>query len=114
MPLPNRPDPVRSLTYPRPAGRLRGVPFHGLMGRGLGSPERLARRADLVVAVDVMTGEELLVYGEVALFPVEFYGASARFRVLAVEADFATGEVEALAALVEPVKGDHDLPWAID
>jgi hypothetical protein len=36
------------------------------------------------------------------------------YRVLAVELDFDTDEVDTLAALVEVVKGDHDLPWEID
>jgi hypothetical protein len=108
------PSPVlQQLWYPRPDQDLHGVPFHGLMGWGFGHPERLVAAADLVVAIDVMSRESLVVFGEVALFPVEFGGRSAAFRVLAVELDFDTGEVDALAALVEFVKGDHDLPWEI-
>jgi len=105
---------LQRLRYPRVSAGLRGVPFHGLFGWGFGNPERLVAVADLVVAVDVMTHDELLVYGEVALFPVEFARRSFIFRVLAVELDFDTAEVEALAALVELVKGEHDLPWEID
>lgn len=114
MPVPIRSGVLQEVPYPRPAGDLRGVPFHGLMGWGMGDPDALVRRADLVVAVDVMTGEELLVYGEVALFLVEFGGRAATFRVLAVELDFDTAEVDVVAALVEAVKGEHDLPWEID
>ena len=110
---PTRPPVLQRLWFPRPDADLGGVPFHGLMGWGFGSPDRLVAVADLVVAVDVMTRESLLVYGEVALFPVEFGGRSAAFRVLAVELDFDTAEVDTLAALVELVKGDHDLPWEI-
>jgi hypothetical protein len=93
---------------------MRGVPFHGLLGWGFGNPERFVQAAELVVAVDVMSGEELLVFGEVAMFPVEFAGFAADFIVLAVELDFDTEEVDTLAALVEFVKGDHDLPWELE
>jgi len=114
MTNPTRPKILQWLRYPRLSAGLRGVPFHGLFGWGFGNPERLVAAADLVVAVDVMTDEELLVYGEVALFPVEFGCRSIVFRVLAVELDVDTAEVDALAALVEAVKGEHDLPWEID
>ena len=106
--------PLQALRFPRPWPGLRGVPFHGLLGWGFGDPERLVAAAQVVLAVDVMTADQLLVYGEVALFPTEFLGGSAEFRVLAVELDFDTDEADALAALVEAVKGDHDLPWEID
>ncbi len=110
--------PIRSvlqrLRYPRSRWDLRGVPFHGLLGWGFGDPERIVRSADLIVAVDVMTKRQVLVYGEVAMFPVEFGGASLIFQVLAVELDLDTEEVNTLATLVEFVKGDHDLPWEVD
>jgi hypothetical protein len=83
------------------------------MGWGFGDPDVLVERADLVLAVDVMSRAEVLVYGQAALFPVEFAGKAADLAVLAVELDLDTGEVDALAALVELVKGDHDLPWEI-
>ena len=107
------PTPVRRLHFPRPTGGLDPVPFHALMGWGFGDPDALVGRADVVVAVDVMTREELLVYGQAALFPVEFAGRTADLAVLAVELDLDTPEVDALAALVELVRGDHDLPWEI-
>jgi hypothetical protein len=113
MHIPSRPCPVRRLHFPRPAGGLEAVPFHALMGWGFGNPDALVGRADLVLAVDVMTRRELLVYGQAALFPVEFAGGAAHLAVLAVELDLDTPEVDALAALVELVKGDHDLPWEI-
>jgi hypothetical protein len=111
-PIPSR--PIQSIRFPRPRPALRGIPFHGLLGGGFGDPERLVAAAQVVLAVDVMTGDQLLVYGEVTLFPTEFLGSSAVFRVLAVELDFDTDEADTLAALVEAVKGDHDLPWEID
>ena len=114
MPTPVPSAPLQDLRYPRARPSVRGVPFHGLLGRGFGDPEGLVAAAQVVVAVDVMTGDQLVVYGEVALFPTEFLGGSAVLRVLAVELDFDTGEVDTLAALVEAVKGDHDLPWEID
>ena len=113
MPFPVSRCPLRRLHFPRPAGGLHPVPFHALMGWGFGDPDALVGRADLVLAVDVMTRRELLVYGQTALFPVEFGGEAAHLAVLAVELDLDTAEVDALAALVELVKGDHDLPWEI-
>jgi len=113
MPLPSVRSPLRRLRFPRPAGGLDAVPFYALMGWGFGDPDALVGRADLVLAVDVMTRAELLVYGQAALFPVEFAGRAADLAVLAVEVDHDTDEVDALAALVEFVKGDHDLPWEI-
>ena len=113
MPVPPAGGPVRRLHFPRPTGGLATVPFHALMGWGFGDPDAVVGRADLVLAVDVMTRRELLVYGQAALFPVEFAGGAADLAVLAVELDLDTAEVNALAALVELVKGDHDLPWEI-
>ena len=113
MPVPIPRSPLRRLHFPRPAGGLHPVPFHALMGWAFGDPDALVGRAQLVLAVDVMTRQELLVYGQAAMFPVEFAGAAADLAVLAVELDLDTPEVDALAALVELVKGDHDLPWEI-
>jgi hypothetical protein len=106
--------PLRRLHFPRPAGGLAAVPFHALMGWGFGDPDAVVARADVVLAVDVMTRRELLVYGQTALFPVEFAGRAADLSVLAVELDHDSSEVDTLAALVELVKGDHDLPWEIE
>lgn len=104
-------SPLRRLHFPRLAGELDAVPFYALMGWGFGDPDGVVARAQVVLAVDVMSRRELLVYGQAALFPVEFAGQAA---VLAVELDHDTSEVDALAALVELVKGDHDLPWEIE
>ena len=113
MPVPPAASPLRRLHFPRAAGGLNAVPFHALMDWGFGNPDALVARADLVLAVDVMTRQELLVFGQTALFPVEFGGLTADLAVLAVELDLDTPEVDTLAALVELVKGDHDLPWEI-
>lgn len=83
------------------------------MSWGFGNPDRLVRAAELVIAIDVMSGEQFLVYGEVKMFPIEFAGTTAVFTVLVVELDFDTEELDSLAALVEQVKGDHDLPWEL-
>lgn len=105
---------LQRLLYPRSLEDLRGVAFHGFLGWGFGNPERIVASADLVIAVDVMTKRQILVFGEVAMFPVEFGGISQVFQVLAVELDLDTDEVDTLATLVEFVKGDHDLPWEVD
>ena len=107
-------SPLRRLHFPRPAGGLDSVPFYALMGWGFGDPDAVVARAQVVLAVDVMSRRELLVYGQTALFPVEFAGQAADLAVLAVELDHDTAEVDALAALVALVKGDHDLPWEIE
>jgi hypothetical protein len=104
---------LQRVSYPRSSTSLQGVPFHALLGWQLGDPEQLIGVADLVIAVDVMTREEILVFGQAALFPVEFGGVTASLMVLAVELDLDSDEVDALATLVEFVKGDHDLPWEV-
>lgn len=114
MAVPLRPAVLQFIRYPRRPAALNGTPFHGLLSWGFGNPEPFVQAAELVIAVDVMSGEQLLVYGEVKMFPVEFGGSTAIFTVLVVELDFDTEELDALAALVEQVKGDHDLPWELD
>jgi hypothetical protein len=74
MSLPAGPGPLQSLRFRRSRRGFRGVPFHGLMECGFGDPGRPVAAADLVLAVDVMTGQLTVVYGEVALFPTEFAG----------------------------------------
>ncbi len=110
----HRPSVLQQIAYPRESTCLHGVPFHGLMGWGFGDPEILVARAEVVMAVDVMTQVEVLVYGQVNLFHCEFGGTSVTLRVLAVELDLDSDEIETLATLVEIVKGDHDLPWELD
>jgi hypothetical protein len=83
------------------------------MGWGFGDPDTRVGRARLVPAVDAMTRDELLVYGQADLFPVKFGGRAADRAVLAVELDVDTSELGALAALIELVKGGHDLLWEI-
>lgn len=83
------------------------------MSWGFGNPERLVQAAELVIAIDVMSGKQFLVYGEVKMFPIEFDGRTAVLTVLGVELDFDSEELDALAALVEQVKGEHDLPWEL-
>jgi hypothetical protein len=105
---------LQRIHFPRSSRDLEGIPFHGFLARGFGDPEWLVESAELVVAIDVMTKRQILVYGEVAMFLVEFGSASQTFQVLAVELDFDTDELDTLAKLAEFVKGDHDLPWELD
>ena len=104
---------LQRVPYPRSSTGLQGVPVDALLNSRLGSAEGLVASADVVIAVDVMTRVEVLVFGQAALFPVEFGGAHASLLVLAVDLDLDSDEVDALAALVEFVKGDHDLPWEL-
>ena len=85
MPKPIHRAPLRRLHFPRASGGLDPVPFFALMGWAFGDPDGLVGRAEVVLAVDVMSRRELLVYGEVALFPVELAGQAADLVVLAVE-----------------------------
>src|SRR5690349_3947726 len=77
------PHVLQQVAYPRGSPGLRGVSIHGLFGWGFGVPADLVGAADLVIALDVMTGVEVLVYGEVRLFPIEFGDATAVLQVLA-------------------------------
>ena len=104
---------LQRVSYPRSSTGLEAVPVSALLDSRLGSAERHVAAADLVIAVDVMTRVEILVFGQAALFPVEFGGACLSFQVLAVELDLDSDEMDALAMLVEFVKGDHDLPWEV-
>jgi hypothetical protein len=104
---------LQRVSYPRSGNGLQAVPVSALLGSRLGSAEGHVAAADLVIAVDVMTRVEILVFGQAALFPVEFGGACLSFQVLAVELDLDSDEMDALATLVEFVKGDHDLPWEV-
>jgi hypothetical protein len=113
MTIPTRVGVLQHVVYPRSPGGLRGVAFHGLLGWGFGDPEPLVAAADIVVAVDVMTRAELLVFGEPAVFRAEFLGPKVVLLVLVVELDLDSEEIDTLATLVEIVKGDHDLPWEL-
>jgi hypothetical protein len=104
---------LQRVPYPRSSTGLQGVQVDALLNSRLGSAEGLVAAADVVIAVDVMTRVEVLVYGQAALFPVEFGGAHTSLLVLAVDLDLDSDEVDALATLVEFVKGDHDLPWEL-
>jgi hypothetical protein len=103
---------LQRVSYPRSSSVI-GVPVNALLDSRLGSAEGHIAAADLVIAVDVMTRVEILVFGQAALFPVEFGGACLSFQVLAVELDLDSDEMDALATLVEFIKGDHDLPWEV-
>lgn len=63
--------------------------------------------ADVVLAQDVMTGRQAVVYGRNVLEAIAASGQADELAVLAVELDMDTDELERLVALVRVIKG-HD------
>lgn len=65
-------------------------------------------QAEVIIAVDVDTGRESLVYGRDNLKRIAASGNSEPLPVLHVELDIETDELERLVAAVAAVKGRHD------
>lgn len=92
------------------------LPIHALFAQDNVSPnETLPRHpadvvasADVVLAQDVMTGRQALVYGRSVLEAIAAGGQADEVAVLAVELDMDTDELERLIALVRVVKGGDD------
>ena len=62
----------------------------------------------MILAVDVMTQGEALVYGREALEQIAEGDASSELLVLRIAIDAETDELERLIALVQTIKGHHD------
>ena len=71
-------------------------------------PREIVARADVVFAVDVMTGKKALVFGRSVLERIVAGGAAEPAQVLEVELDMKTDELERLVALTRVVKGHDD------
>jgi len=71
-------------------------------------PRQLVDSADVVLAVDVMTGNKALVYGRSALEEIAQSGKGRKLEVLEVELDMETDELERLLALMRVMKGHDD------
>jgi len=92
------------------------LPFHALFAEDNINPnEDLARHpadvvasADVVLAQDVMTGRQALVYGRKVLEAIAAGRQADALAVLAVELDMDTDELERLVALVRVIKGHDD------
>jgi hypothetical protein len=90
------------------------VPIHALFGaHGMepnpdADPEPMLQSADLITGVDIMSGQEFLVYGRRTLERIADGTAGDPVHVLRVGLDQDTDELEKLVVLVESVKGRHD------
>jgi hypothetical protein len=95
---------------------MQTVPFHALfaadnlnpnahLGR---DPSAVVASADVVLAQDVMTGRQSLIYGRKLLEMIVASGKGEEAEFLAVELDLDTDELERLIALVRVIKGHDD------
>ena len=71
-------------------------------------PRRIMDSADVIIAVDVMSRRESLVFGRQVLASIVRENIARGVRVLRVELDMDTDELERLLALTLVVKGSHD------
>jgi hypothetical protein len=68
----------------------------------------LVLQADLVIGVDVMTGQEYVVYGKAALKRISESGEGEDLGVLRVAIDDATEDLDKLCGLVMLLRGRFD------
>ena len=64
--------------------------------------------ADVIVGVDVATGQEILVFGRGARLMSQTMAATDQLRVLRVTIDCASEELELLTTACEIYRGRHD------
>jgi hypothetical protein len=89
------------------------IPIHALFGTGFNAnpdidPRGIIDRADVIFGIDLMTGNEFLVYGRDLLKKIDDREAAPTIAVVAVELDQDTNEALILLALCVIVKGRHD------
>jgi hypothetical protein len=95
---------------------MRNVPFHALFAEDNLNPNEswtehprdLVSAAEIVLAVDVMTGTQALIYGRGVLEGIVAGSIIKGVEVLGVELDMETDELERLVALVRVAKGHDD------
>jgi hypothetical protein len=95
---------------------MKTIPIHALFAEdGINPNEKLTpdprhvmADAEVVVAVDVMSGNESLMYGRRILERVVAGTLDRDPEVLKVELDMETDDLERLAALVQVTKGFHE------
>jgi hypothetical protein len=95
---------------------MRVIPIDALFDEVLGptlgrqgfDSTAVLREADVILGVDVVSRHEFLVYGQALIEDMIKSGRVRPGRVLKIELDQATDELEKLVALVELVKGSHD------
>jgi hypothetical protein len=73
-------------------------------------PWDLIESAGVILGVNVSDGHEFLVYGRDLLESVARGGEEREVRVLRVELDQETDELDMLVAIIESIRGRHDYP----
>ena len=71
-------------------------------------PRELLGAADIVIAVDVMSGQQVVVHGKGRLDEIITTGASKVCRIVRIGLDVDTDELERLTALMMTIKGEYD------
>jgi hypothetical protein len=95
-------------------GRPAAVPIHalydanGLRPRSADDPRPALDAAEVILGVDVKSGDQFLVYGREARRGAAGGALAMALRVLRVELDLDTQELELLCAMVAAVKGRHE------
>ena len=68
----------------------------------------LVLQADVILGVDVMSGQEYVVYGKAALRRIAETGQGEDLRILRVALDEATDDLDKLCGLVMALRGRFD------
>jgi hypothetical protein len=89
------------------------IPIEALFGDGRDPKaeveyRRLLAEADLIFAIDEMSGKQSIVFGRLSLEELVRAGQSNILGVVNVGVDHETMEIEKLATLVQDIKGHHD------
>jgi hypothetical protein len=95
------------------------IPIHALLADDLGpnlAPDSrpLLLSADLVFGRDVTSGREFLVYGRPFLERIVRTGRSRPARVVRIELDQNTDELEVLCTVIEALRGRCDYKGGAD
>jgi len=89
------------------------VPIDALFGEGRDPDAEVAYKqlladADLIFGVDVMSGNQFILFGTLSLEELVRTGQSNILRVVNVGLNQETMDIEKLATLVQDIKGHHD------
>lgn len=96
------------------------IPIHALFDKSghapnlNADPRQVLHESSVIFGIDVMTRNEFLVFGRTTLERMAATATSEPVRVLRIEIDQATEELEQLLALMRTVKGRHDYEASTD
>jgi hypothetical protein len=71
-------------------------------------PRQELKDAEVIFGVDVMTRDQFLLYGRPTLKRISEGGESRSVKVMRIELDQDSDDLERILALMEVVKGRHD------